>query len=44
LQVSRLQGRDLAPHEMAELEALIERELHATALRAEDIAAQITGQ
>lgn len=44
LQVSRLQGRDLAPHEMAELEVLIERELRATALRSEDIAGQITGQ
>lgn len=43
LQSSRMQGRDLAPHEMVELEALIEHELRATALRAEDIAAQITG-
>lgn len=44
LQVSRRQGHALSPDEMVELEALIELELRATALRAEDVAAQIRGQ
>lgn len=44
LQASKRQGHALSPDEMVELEALIELELRATALRAEDVAAQIGGQ
>ena len=44
LQESRAHGLDLAPSEMAELEALIDLELRATAQRATDIATQIAHQ
>lgn len=37
LQASRVEGLDLAPPEMAELEALVEQELRATTWRTQEI-------
>lgn len=44
LQASRAEGQELAPPEMAELEALVEQELRATVWLTQDIQQQTTGQ
>ena len=44
LHTARSQGHDLAKQEMAELETLVDLELQATALRAEEIYSQTIGR